>query len=40
MRIAMIFAALALTALFVQLLGKAERNLKKYARRIKDQPCG
>lgn len=40
MKIAMIFAALALTALFVQLLGKAEHNLKKYARRRKDQPCG
>ncbi len=35
----MIMAALTLTALFVQLLGKARRSLKEYARRFKDQPC-
>ena len=40
MKISMIIAALALTALFVQLLGKARHSLKKIARSIKDQPCG
>lgn len=36
----MIISALVLTAVFVQLLGKARCRLKRIARGIKDQPCG